>query len=132
VLRRVAAGSVVWKPQDTSAATYAEKLRASDVALEPSLSVEQAYRRVRASGRHAPSRAVIGTHSVVLRRAEPTTADAGRGAGTVDLRDGELLLGFADGLLRVERLVPAGRKPMSGRDFVRGARLPADARWGSG
>ena len=50
----IASGEVRWAAQDDSLATYASKVTALDVALDPGLTVDDAWRRVRASGPSAP------------------------------------------------------------------------------
>jgi methionyl-tRNA formyltransferase len=127
VIGEVAAGCVVWTSQDESAATYAAKITRADVALSPNLSVAEAIRRVRASGTTASSRAVLDGKAVSVQRlissGEPVAP------GRVFVNEGGLLIGLADGTARVERLTPAGKGPMDGASFARGARLSPDARW---
>lgn len=128
VLELVASGTATWEPQDESQATYAGKISAADVALSPDLEVAVALRRIRASSRHAPSRASLcGSTAVIVE------AEAARG---VDLPPaalgvgGELLLGLADGAIRVLALRPESRAQMSGNAFVCGLREP-DPTWES-
>ena len=58
VIDRLESGDVCWTPQGAEGVTYAAKVSAADVALHPQLTVSQAVRRVRASSRKAPARAV--------------------------------------------------------------------------
>lgn len=129
VLADVERGSVEWARQDEAAATYAAKIAAADVALSPSLSVQEASRRVRASGRTAPSHASVNGRAVTVERVSPSSESLTSGqvaSGRAGLR-----LGFADGALTVERIKPAGKSSMEGSEFVRGARLSHDACWGA-
>lgn len=122
----IASGDCEWNEQDASLATYATKVTAADVALDPALTVTDAWRRVRASGRSAPCRARIDGRRVTILEAAP--ADSPTATGAV-LAVGGLVLGLADGALEVATLIPEGKSPMSAADWVRGARLATDAQW---
>jgi methionyl-tRNA formyltransferase len=130
-LRHVEAGTVAWRRQDDSQATYANKIAADDVALDPGQSAVVLARRVRASSDSAPSVAVIGDVRVRVTRARPANEgpEGGLGAGGVLADKRSLVLGTAQGGLLLETIVPEGRKPMEGAAWARGARLPADVRW---
>lgn len=127
VLAELGTGDVEWRAQDPAYATYAAKITKDDVALRPELSVDAAFRRVRAATRRAPARACLGDREVTVRRATPVDADVG--AGGLCLSDGFPVLGFTGGALRLDVLRPAGKGDMSGRDWARGARLDADVCW---
>lgn len=127
VLEEVEDDSVAWIPQGEEGATYADKVTSAEVALHPGRDVGELVRRVRASSRRAPSRAVIAGREVtvlgVVRASVPIPP------ARVATTDGSLLLGAHGGALEVLSLTPAGRAAMAGRDYVRGARLGADAVW---
>jgi methionyl-tRNA formyltransferase len=126
VLPGLADGSLTWHGQDGDEATYAAKLTAADVELDPALSVRDALARVRASGGSAPCRVVVGGRKLTVLRAAP-------GEHAVPpsrvLAEKQVELGCADGSIRLVTLVPEGRSAMSGEDFVRGARLGPDVVW---
>jgi methionyl-tRNA formyltransferase len=128
-LRAIADGSVAWTVQEESLATLAAKITTADVALAPELGVVDAYRRIRASSRQAPSRACIGDTDVVVTEARLATEHVDRGYVHAHTRG--LVLGLADGALEIVQLTPQGRAPMPGPAFGRGARLAPDARWGA-
>lgn len=128
VLRRLAEGSVEWTPQPAEGVTYAEKVVRSDIALDPALPLLDADRRVRASTARAPSSIVLGGRRLTVVRAAPETGVPVEEGGIRLDRQG-LVLGFADGALRVERVRPEGRAEMDSASYVRGARLGEDARW---
>ena len=129
-LSQIVRDAVVWTPQDAARATYAEKITPVDVALDPSLAVVAALQRVRASGPSAPSRMALGDVLVTVRAAS-IVARPDVEPGAIACTGGELVLGFRDGALRLDTIVPAGRKPMEGAAFARGARLAEGARWES-
>ncbi len=127
VLDHIRRGTVTWTPQNTSKATYARKVDREDVALDPSLSVEQAVRRVLASSRRTPSRVLLCGNEVALLEVERSDRDVAPGRMRLD-REGPVI-GLADGALRITRMRPAGRGEMSGEGFVCGNREDSDT-WG--
>lgn len=128
-LDAVASGAVRWIKQDDELVTYASKISKADVAIAPSLSAEEIVRRVRASSRRAPSRALVAGAGVTILAAQAAQAPVPSGAVAFDART--LLLGVADGAVRVERLRPDGKAAMSAADWARGTRLGAAAAWGA-
>lgn len=128
VLTGIEGGSVAWTMQDEASVTYAEKVTAADVALDPGLSVEQALRRVRASSGSAPTRVLLEGRRLVVLAASASDSIVGSGEATCD---GAVVLGLSDGAVRLDRLVPEGRSAMPGDAFARGARLPARCVWAS-
>jgi len=126
-LDAIASGAVEWIEQDESLATYATKVTAEDVALEPALTRQDATRRVRASNRSAAARCVIRGVHVTVSALAPTAAVGA--PGEVVATKHELALGFADGALAVERLTPQGRSAMDGASFGRGLHGGATMTW---
>lgn len=120
-------GSVRWTEQDDTHATYAHKVSTADVALDPSLTVDQALRRVRASGPSAPCRAQVGGRGITVLSA--SRGQQGLGSGRALCARG-LEIGLADGSIVLERMIPEGRSAMDGGAFVRGAHLDTDCTWG--
>lgn len=120
VMDSIAGGDVAWTEQDPSAATYAPKVSRADVALEPSLSVDESDRRVRASSDSAPCVLRLGEARVRVIAAEP--AASGVPAGEALVGDRGLLIGLRDGTLELTRVRPEGRGDMSGSAFARGVR----------
>ncbi len=126
-VREVEAGSVRWTLQDEARVTYAAKITSAELVLEPSLAVLDAWRRVRASTDSAPCVVVVAGVRLRVLEAQPSTTGPTPGAVAIE-RDG-LILGLSDGGLRLERLVPEGKRPMDAAAWARGARLPSGARW---
>jgi methionyl-tRNA formyltransferase len=125
-LPQITTGTSVWEPQGESAATYAAKLTAADVALDPTLDLETALRRVRASGTSAPCRVVIDGRRATVVAAHPAATPVA--PGSVSTEAG-LALGLHDGSILIETLVPEGRSLMAAADWLRGARLGPDSHW---
>lgn len=127
VLDRMEKGTAMWEPQPECGATYAARIERRDVALTPELSSDEAWRRVRASSRRAPSRCRLAglAVTVLAARAVPSSP----GSGRVLVMEGDLVLGTTGGGLAVDRIVADGRAPTDGAAFARGARLTDDSRW---
>lgn len=125
-LPSLADGTCRWTAQLDAQATYASKLTAADVVLDPGLSVTDARRRVRASGSSAPSRAIVGGRRITVRAVAPAEPPVDPGMAHTDAG---LVLGLRDGALRVTSLVPEGRSAMAAEDWLRGARLAPRVPW---
>jgi methionyl-tRNA formyltransferase len=122
----IASGECEWTFQDAASATYAQKISATDVALHPELSIDDAWRRVRASGASAPCRAAIDGRRITVVAADPSARAVPPGRVSAD---GALDIGLRDGALRLATLIPQGRAPMTALDWLRGARLGPDVTW---
>lgn len=127
VLGLLERGVATWIEQDPTGVTYAAKITKDDVALTPDLTAADAFMRVRAATRRAPSRACVGDKELTVLRAMPVDSDTA--AGAVCLVDGVPHLGFADAALRLDLVRPAGKGDMSGSQWAHGARLSEDACW---
>jgi len=120
--------AVSWQPQDERLATYAPKISREDVALSPSLTREDVWRRIRASSDRAPARLMIAGHAMTAVKARRDEIELAPGAAAVTKHD--LLLGTADGAVALERVKPDGKAEMDGAAWARGARIHEDAEWG--
>ncbi len=120
ILPRYLDGELRPSAQDEAGATRAPLLKKSDGLLDPSRPAVELERRVRAmnpwpgafftwKGRTLK---VISAHVV------PTPANPGARL----LHQGGIALGTAEGLLTLDEVQPEGRKPMSGAQFLAGAR----------
>ncbi len=120
-----AAGALVLTPQDESLATYAEKVAAAERRLDPSRPASELARVVRALNPHIGTYLELadgGRLGVLAAAAEP-----GGQPGTLRAVDDSLVLGCADGSLRLERVRPAGGRAMDAEAFLRGHSPPAPA-----
>lgn len=109
-------------PQDEAAATLTRPLRREDGRLDPKRPAAELARQVRAYQPWPGTFIETGSRLRVLR-AEPMPASALERPSTIttDGADG-LALVTADGRLRLLEVQPAGGRPMSGAEFVRGLR----------
>jgi methionyl-tRNA formyltransferase len=137
VVDRLAVGPVSGERQDPSQATKAPKLTKAHGAIDWNRAAMQVRDHIRAMqpwptpytylhrGSHEPLRLIVARASVVGPDQPSGTNKPGdfvpHGQGD------RLLIATGSGLLEVVELQPAGRKRMSGADFVRGQRLvPGD------
>jgi methionyl-tRNA formyltransferase len=107
--------------QDDSQATYAEKITAEDRRLNPSHPASELERVVRAMTPHIGAQlALDGGESLGVREAR--ALPDGPDEGDLSLNGPRPVLGCADGALELLVVHPAGRRPMSGEDWLRGLR----------
>jgi methionyl-tRNA formyltransferase len=125
-LDALAAGELGFTDQDDSQATYAEKIASEERHLDPSRSASELERTVRALTPHIGAHLELEGDGWLGVRAARAVAD-GPEAGAIANMGGELLLGSADGALRLESVQPPGKKPMSAADFLRGHDPPTKA-----
>jgi len=126
-LPAIADGSVQWHQQDPGRVTYAEKVAKADVQMDPSLTRDEAQRRIRASMPGAPCRVLVGGRGLTLLDAVAGTARVL--PGSVAATDEALVLGVADGTVEVARVKPDGKGEMEASAWVRGVRDLAHTTW---
>ena len=125
----LAAGPVAPRPQDHSLATFAPKFAPHDRVLDWSNPAGLLVNLVRALSPEPAATTTFRDEGVKIFRAEAVDA-AGEPGRIVDVcRDG-IVVATADGGFRPLELAPAGRKRMSGADFVNGFRPAAGERLG--
>jgi methionyl-tRNA formyltransferase len=120
VLRGYLSGALVAQPQDAARATKAPLLKKEDGRLDPSLSAEVLERRVRAFNPWPGAFIVMDDGNLKVHRAHAIAAQHSPGSRL--LADGKAALATAQGVLVLDEVQPAGKKPMSGEDFLLGAR----------
>jgi methionyl-tRNA formyltransferase len=125
-LDALSADELEFTDQDDSEATYAEKIASGERHRDPSLGALELERIVRALTPHIGAHLQLEGDGWLGVRAAHAVPD-GPDAGTIEARDDELLLGSADGALRLDVIQPPGKKPMSAADFLRGHPPPRKA-----
>jgi methionyl-tRNA formyltransferase len=120
------AGELEFTEQLDSAATYAEKIAPHERHLAPSLPAPELERIVRALTPHIGAYLELQDGDRLGIRAA-RAVPSGPGQGAIEAAGGELLLGSADGALRLEVVQPPGKRPMSAADFLRGHAPPSRA-----
>jgi methionyl-tRNA formyltransferase len=122
-LDRVAEGSLEYTAQDDSLATYADKVRPEERRLDPARPAVELERTVRALNPQ------VGTHLELdggkwLGVREARAVDGGPPAGEIAVEGEQLLLGCAEGALRLDQVQPPGGRPMTAAEFLRGHLAP--------
>ncbi|HWP31920.1 MAG TPA: methionyl-tRNA formyltransferase [Fimbriimonadales bacterium] len=120
---RIVSGDYPRTPQDEGKASLAPKLTSKDGELHFEMDAEDAYRRFRAvtpnPGAYLETR--FGRMKILEAKRSELRAEK---AGIVLAIEGEsVVVSFLSNSLRLQRVQIAGRKPMTGKDFVNGYRL---------
>jgi methionyl-tRNA formyltransferase len=113
------AGELLPRPQEEEHATYAPMLKKEDGQLDFTRPAEELARRVRAFQPWPGTRMPWRGGDLKVQRARPEPGKAAPGATLVI--QGWPAVGTADGLLVLEEVQPAGKKPMPGKAFLAGA-----------
>ncbi|HLD95003.1 MAG TPA: methionyl-tRNA formyltransferase [Anaerolineales bacterium] len=106
-------------PQPEAGATSAPILKKSDGELDAALSAEELARKVRAFNPWPGAFIVWKRQPLKVHRARIAAGNAASGQRRIE--GGLPAIGTADGLLILNKVQPAGKKPMSGEEFLRGA-----------
>lgn len=112
-LADLAAGTAVPRPQPDGQASAAPKIFREDCEIDLSKSRESVRNHVRGLSPYPAAR--ITLHGVEMKVLEAVVAD-------IRLQ-GRLYVECADGALELTRVQPAGKRSMSGSDFLRGLRI---------
>jgi methionyl-tRNA formyltransferase len=118
-----AEGKLEFAEQGEDGVTYAEKIESAERQLDPERPAAELAAKVRALTPHVGAylempegeRLGIRRVAVVTDQLQP---------GAFGLHSGDLLLGTAEGSLRLEVVQPPGGKPMPAADYLRGHPLP--------
>lgn len=106
--------------QPETGVTLAPLLKKADGELEPSLTAEELERKVRALNPWPGAFILSKGQPLKIHRASAAGGKAQ--AGRRSIQGGLPALGTAGGWLTLEEVQPAGKKAMSGAEFLRGAR----------
>jgi len=119
------ARKLVFTEQDDPGATYAEKIEPEERRLDPGRPADELERTVRALSPHIGAHLELeGGERLGVRAARAESAD-GLEPGRLAADEGSLVLGCADGRLRLEVVQPAGKTPMPAEAYLRGHALPS-------
>jgi methionyl-tRNA formyltransferase len=133
-LDRVAAGTLLERPQDEGAATLAPRIRPEDEEIDWTRPAEEVVRRVRglAPTPGARTRARGQVLKVLGASVHDLRSEGSLPPGTVRAEPAGVLVATGDGWVSLDVVLRAGRRPMQGADFVRGYRPEPGERLGSG
>lgn len=151
-LSKLAAGEITPIPQDDEKATYARLIEKSDYLLDWSKSALELHNQVRAfypncyttfRGNNLKVMATIPLEAEILQQLPPeyqTLLDKLPELANLTGQPGEIVailknwgavVQTGDGLLLLQQVQPAGKKPQSGWDFVNGSRLSLGEKLGN-
>ncbi len=118
---RIFSGDFVRVPQDNDQATMAPKIEQADCLLAFDQSAHEAYNRFRSVTRSPGAR--LETNQGQIKILEAARSESTATPGIVIETNPELVVAFEQGALILRKVQPAGKSPMSGRDWANGARL---------
>jgi methionyl-tRNA formyltransferase len=120
-LEKYLAGEIQPQPQDDELATYAPMLRKADGRLDFSQTAEHLERQVRAYDPWPGSFLTWSKRRILVLRTAATTSKEPEPIGQVVEQDGVPAVVTAQGFLQLLQIQPAGKNPMDGPAFLRGA-----------
>ncbi|GAB4454874.1 MAG: methionyl-tRNA formyltransferase [Anaerolineales bacterium] len=123
------AGKLTPAPQPAEGVTYAPMLKKQDGLLDFTTDVNQLERKVRAFNPWPGAFMDFDDTILKIHRAHIAPLPAGEGAGVRDVSAGQRLIvqnqpavAARGGILVLDEVQPPGKKPMSGKSFLAGAR----------
>jgi methionyl-tRNA formyltransferase len=118
-----AEGALEFAEQDEDGVTYAEKIEAAERRLDPARPAAELAAKVRALTPHVGVylEAADGER-LGVRQAREVEADTP--PGTLEARDGDLVLGCGEGALQLDVVQPPGGKAMPADAYLRGHEPP--------
>jgi methionyl-tRNA formyltransferase len=118
-----AAGALEFAEQDEEGVTYAEKVEPGERRLDPERPAAELAAKVRALTPHIGAYLELaGAERLGVRRVQ-AVGDRIE-PGKLEALEGALLLGTAEGSLRLDVVQAPGGKPMAAADYLRGHPLP--------
>ncbi|MGH9399749.1 MAG: methionyl-tRNA formyltransferase [Thermoanaerobaculia bacterium] len=119
-LRRLNAGDLAPRPQ-AGEPSFCRTIRREDGRIDWTLRADEIERRLRAYTPWPGVFTFLGRERIKLLDAEPGPAQDGRPPGTLFQRAGVALAAAGEGTaLRLTRLQRAGKRPVTGEEFLRG------------
>lgn len=115
-------GDLKPQPQDESKATYAPMLKKEDGRLDLTRPATELMRCVRAFNPRPGAFIDWNNEMLKIHRAHPFEGYGNTAAGQRLVIEAQAALGTGRGLLILDEVQPAGKKPMSGKAFLAGAR----------
>lgn len=113
-------GKIIPQPQPEDGATYAPMLKKEDGRLDFSKPADELERRVRAMNPWPG--AFMELDGAILKVHRARVAEGNASAGQRLIVQNQPAVGAGGGILILEEVQPAGKKPMSGTSFLVGAR----------
>lgn len=123
VLWRYVQGELVPVPQDESRATYTRPLTKDSGRIDWSQSAEQVDRLVRAMQPWPRAWTLVDGRRLVVLDVGLPEVEVSVAPGHIQIHGDRVLVGTGTRPVSLERVLPEGRKPLSGSEWWRGARL---------
>jgi methionyl-tRNA formyltransferase len=120
VLSDIVEGRVVAVPQDERAASFAPRIHGDERWLDLDAPRAEILRRIR--GLRPWPGTWVRHADIGVRLLEADPSDDLLPVGQMKVIDGAVVVGVADGGLRLRRVQPEGRRPMDAADWLRGVR----------
>ncbi|PHM46759.1 methionyl-tRNA formyltransferase [Xenorhabdus miraniensis] len=122
-LNLITSGKCQPETQDSSLATYAEKLSKDEAKMDWNLSAIQLERCVRAFNPWPMSFFLIDDHPIKIWQADVIAEQTIQAPGTIISADKKgIQIATADGILNITQLQPPGKKAMSAADLLNSKR----------
>ncbi len=125
-LDRLEDGSASFTPQDPAGVTFARKLKNKHGRLDWTRPAAELERRVRAMSPWPGARFLDLKRRQVLVAAASVVPAAGAPGAVLEASE-RFVVAAGDGALELERVAPAGKREMTGPEYLRGARLEPGA-----
>ena len=125
------AGEIRPRPQPGSGATLTRRLRRADAKLDPGRPARELERQVRAQLPWPGSAIETACGRLTVQRASVAPSEPGDDAGTLVAHGDGLALATGDGRLILDEVQLAGRRQLSGAEFLRGQRELVGTRVGA-
>jgi len=126
-LQKIASGELLAVAQDDSKSTYAGKVRKNDGVIDWSVSAKELIAKIRAyyPWPGATFRYERKKGAVVIRITEAEIVDmTGRPGEVLVAGKKEWVIACGESAIRLNKIVPQGKKEMGGADFLRGCQIP--------
>jgi methionyl-tRNA formyltransferase len=125
-LPALADGTAPHLPQDSTLVTLAPVIRKEERVVDWTQPAEAIWRQIRALAPTPAAMTLFREQPLKLLAAWPLEGSGTPGAILSDDPRIGLRVGTGDGVLELREVQPAGKRPMSGADFLRGTRLAPD------
>ena len=126
-MQKIFDGTAVAEPQDDALSTYASKIEKADRILDFSQTAETIINKIRTFAPVPGAEAKLPSGKVkitsAIRLDEAPEGEPGTVASLSAKGAGLLTVNTVDAKIKIERLIPAGKKEMSAGDFIRGRRI---------
>jgi len=129
LLDRYVRGEIVPIPQDEAQASYTRPLTKADARIDWSRPAEEIERLVRAMQPWPRAWTMVDGRRLVVLCLDISSQEQKLAPGQIRIDPTRLLVGTGTHPVILIEVIPEGRKPTSGIDWWRGARLPHDARF---